>query len=66
MADTKAEMERTQQANERAKDPTAYDKKKQMYDSATKQDKEKWNPVDAIKELVGVEKKESWRLCKNG
>jgi hypothetical protein len=49
---TKKQVEDKQLSNEYKKDPESFVKKEQMYDSATKQDKEEWHPLDTLGEAL--------------
>jgi hypothetical protein len=49
---TKKQVEDKQLSNEYKKDPEAFVKKEQMYDSAIKQDKEDYSPIDTLGEAL--------------
>jgi hypothetical protein len=49
---TKKQVEDKQLSNEYKKDPEAFVKKEQMYDSAIKQDKEDYSPLNTLGEAL--------------
>jgi hypothetical protein len=49
---TKKQVEDKQLSNEYKKDPEAFVKKEQMYDSAIKQDKEEYRPLNTLGEAL--------------